>query len=311
MPGISRLPIGRQSRRNTLDVTVKFALLILALLACFAPADGTAQRGTASGGSSNPTPAAAILSGVDSLSLVYQARRHRFLDSALAQALSPHGGPFWLTRIASRTILRGAPGFRDMSARPPYDRIERELWQRNLNSSPVLDFGSVVRSFAPGATGGRARKPPRARPEDLPLPTETEIGVLTVLWESGPRTGLELYAALDSSLLADLTAETFWEQMHRMANRGFVHERLISPQNTITIAIGPVSFPLEMSRKNRRNRLYAYEPLVDRDELLRYLQARAWLAEHAAANGDGQNQTDRSRIRALLQRLYIGTSAAR
>jgi hypothetical protein len=73
-----------------------------------------------------------------------------------------------------------------------------------------------------------------------------------------------------------------------MAKRGFVHEKLVSPQQLMLIGIGPFAIPIEMSAKNRRNRIYHYEPLVDRETLLTLLQSKQWLASQTGKTGEAK-----------------------
>ncbi|NOZ57287.1 MAG: hypothetical protein GXO73_10935 [Calditrichaeota bacterium] len=179
-----------------------------------------------------------------------------------------------------------------------YDRVAQDLRKRDLDLGNTLDFGAVARQafdlLAP------KKKPRRKRAAELPLPTEEEVTVLNILWTSGPSTSVELYANLDSATLAVTTAENFWRKLHRMAKRGFVYERLVSPQQLMLIGIGPFAVPVEMSAKNRRNRIYRYEPLVDRETLLTLLQSKQWLASQAGKTGEAE------RISRLLVRVLRG-----
>ena len=75
-----------------------------------------------------------------------------------------------------------------------------------------------------------------------------------------------------------MTAEMFWDSLHDMARRGFVSEEIVSPQLTMNFAVGPVLVPVEMSSKNRKNRVYEYQPLIASDDMFSYLLAKNYLA---------------------------------
>ncbi len=153
------------------------------------------------------------------------------------------------------------------------DRVEQNFARRNLGTGPVLDIGALFRPKRPAP-----RPLAKRRASTLPMPTPREAAVLAELWKHGSRTSLDLYASLDSSLLAGVTAETFWRELHRMARRGFVEERIVSPQNLLLVGFGPFAIPVELSAKNRRNRIWLYRPLADRRDLIDYLEARRYLA---------------------------------
>ena len=176
-----------------------------------------------------------------------------------------------------------------------YDRVARDLRKRELGVGKTLDFGAAVRQAFRFFKGNR--KPTTKRPADFPLPTEEEITVLRLLWRKGPSTSVELYASLDSTHLTRTTAERFWSSLHQMVKRGFLCEEIISPQQPMQIGIGPFTFSVEMSAKNRRNRIYRYEPLVDKETILTLLQSRQWLASKAGRKDKAR------RISRLLARV--------
>jgi len=138
---------------------------------------------------------------------------------------------------------------------------------------PVLDLGAVFRRQT-----SRAPAPRKKRVWEIPLPTPQEAAVLAQLWEQGPMTSVDLYTSLPPRALEGLTAEGFWQVLHDMARKGLLEESLITPQNLLMVGLGPFVFPVELSGKNRRNRIWLYKPLVERQELLAYLEAQLYLA---------------------------------
>lgn len=106
------------------------------------------------------------------------------------------------------------------------------------------------------------------------IPSNLQLEVLKTLWENSNATMLELYAALDSSYL--ITAENLNRQLGRMMQLGMVERRIISPQNLFSIITPFKSFQLEMSGKNRRNKLYLYRPTVPKKRILQLLLTKSY-----------------------------------
>lgn len=245
---------------------------------------------------------AETLAGTDSTALEQFRRRQELLDSALSQLLRDFSPEMLTFDVESQ---RSGDPFQldslDLQAKAQalQDYIGEEL--RRYQVDPILDFGKLLRAVA-----DLFRKDGRERPSiaDLPLPSPVEIDVLSLLWQNGTSTNLDLYAGLDSSISANLTAETFWNMLHDMARRGFVSEKLISPQQLLMVGVGPFSTPVEMSAKNRKNRLFEYDPLVQQDEMLAFLEAKNYLARQAdATNGDAgmAMRTERLLMRLLAR----------
>ncbi|MDZ7374637.1 MAG: hypothetical protein ONB23_11800 [candidate division KSB1 bacterium] len=240
----------------------------LVLLTLLAPFSGKAED------ESRDSETVRILSGVDE----YGLRRAslRWTASTLLPAPCRGSQPALPTSIA----IFASPA-RPESLTAPWlrvtDRVERDLTRRALGTPPAFDLGAPFRN-APRI--GRARK---RRVRELPVPSLTQAAVLAQLWERGAMTSLDLYATLDAALLEGLTAETFWQELHWMAAQGLLEERVVSPQNLMLVGLGPVAVPVEMSEKNRRNRIFLYRPLVDREAFVAYLDARRFLASRGSA----------------------------
>lgn len=228
------------------------------------------------------------LVGVDSLSLKYYQRRQQFLEMTLAELDSAGYSDTLQFRVEQKRMFDlGIPdSIRFQNDVRSFDFVGERLKRDQTGTGPILDFGKALQ--AADALIKSKKKKERPRVQDLPLPTLLEMDVLTALWQNGPSTGPALFAQLDSSVLARTTAETFWEALHNMARHGFVSETIVSPQLQMGFAVGPVVVPVELSSKNLKNRVYAYEPLVDAGDMFSYLLAQNYLArsgEIARANG--------------------------
>jgi predicted transcriptional regulator len=244
-----------------------------------------------------------FLSPLDSLTLQHFQRRQAFIDSAIKSYDTTSATAFLKFKFnvdPNSLRLQIPDSIRLLDEVQHHDFVGEKLRQDQVNLGPVLDFGKAIRAANEYAKKDKVKKKPKIK--DLPLPTLLEVDVLGMLWANGPATGPELFAKLDSSILVTMTADMFWQAMHRMAKRGFVSEKIVSPQLAMNFAIGPVAVPVEMSSKNRKNRVYEYEPLVDEDEMFSYLVAKNYLArteEKASANGVG------NRTNTLLTRMVV------
>lgn len=145
----------------------------------------------------------------------------------------------------------------------PYpDRI-----QRHLDHPPTLPLNRVATQGTNFLAELFNRKK-EIKPIRLDyIPSETELAIFSALWESSTATDREIYAALDTTI--HLTAEDMQDILARLAQKGLVKRTLVSPRNELTLPIGTI----EMSGKNRRNRIYEYKALIHSADVLRYLDA--------------------------------------
>ncbi len=105
------------------------------------------------------------------------------------------------------------------------------------------------------------------------IPSKVQIHALSTLWQRGKATQLDLYAELDSTFhmtMADLERE-----LAMLEKKGVIDRKIISPRNELVIGIGPIPLPpVEMSPKNKRNRVYLYSPRLEKEQMSHYLQAQ-------------------------------------
>ncbi|MDZ7316114.1 MAG: hypothetical protein ONB24_08330 [candidate division KSB1 bacterium] len=179
-------------------------------------------------------------------------------------------------------------------ARPgPYDPVEREIARRNLGEASLPDPTQAAAAAANMLQPQKNDQEKRVRLDFIP--TRAELAVLQSLWEKPNRNDVEIYASLDSTVR--ITAEDLQGILAKLTAKGLLKRRLISPHNELTLPFGAA---VEMSAQNRRNPLYRYEAGVDRQEVIRFLNAVLYELEYG---GKGANKDRLREIAALKERL--------
>ncbi len=247
---------------------MKFKYIILATTLIFPVNDLLAQKAK----KKTNAPIGEVLAKRDSMSQEYYRRQQEFLaftlevimEDSLAMLnfdLESENDAFQMNMADSLQALSQAL----------HDYVGDELRKRDLGAEiPVVDFGKIIQSVT--KLFKSKRKVPQIK--NMPLPTPLELEIMTVLWEEKRATGPDLYASIDTTMLKHVTAEMFWRELRSMAKKGFVSEKMVSPQHIFTV----LGFPIEVSGKNRRNRVYQYQTLVDEEDLMAYIGARHYLA---------------------------------
>ncbi len=103
------------------------------------------------------------------------------------------------------------------------------------------------------------------------IPTRAELDVLEVLWAKEEVQDTTIYTCLDTTM--NITMLDLNKLLEGMARKGFVSRKIVSPRNEFNV-FGNL---IEMSPKNRRNRVYEYHTLVDRDLMRTFIDANAFL----------------------------------
>ncbi|MBN1895010.1 hypothetical protein JW906_10965 [bacterium] len=133
-----------------------------------------------------------------------------------------------------------------------------------IRNKTVPGMIQASRNPAPG------RKEKETAPRFDFIPTLSQVQALCLLGEQDGATGPELYSQTGTGAC---TLETWEREMEILLEKGFVRRKLVSPRNELTL----FGFPVELSSKNRRNRIYRYEPAVTRGDILTYLNSRRFL----------------------------------
>jgi len=181
----------------------------------------------------------------------------------------------------------------------PVDLIDGDIQRRYHDVRATIPLTAAIESLVRSL-----KKSSRKRDvQDLPLPTDMEIDVLKVLWVKGNATPGEIYAQLDTSNM--IFAEQLQNVMEKMVGRGFLDRKKISPSHEFTL-FGFAK--IELSSKNRKNKVYLYWPIITREKLFTYLDAKRYLAL-VAARGDNdydirKNDYTRNYQKYLEKKLY-------
>jgi len=103
------------------------------------------------------------------------------------------------------------------------------------------------------------------------IPTRAELDILEILWAKEDVQDTTIYSCLDTVM--NITMMDLNQLLERMTQKGFVSRKIVSPRNEFN-AFGVL---IEMSPQNRRNRVYEYKTLVDRDLMRSFIDANAFL----------------------------------
>lgn len=103
------------------------------------------------------------------------------------------------------------------------------------------------------------------------IPTRSELDILEILWAKEDVQDTTIYSCLDTVM--NITMMDLNQLLERMTQKGFVSRKIVSPRNEFN-AFGVL---IEMSPQNRRNRVYEYKTLVDRDLMRSFIDANAFL----------------------------------
>ncbi len=143
----------------------------------------------------------------------------------------------------------------------------REMARRRQTYGKPVPLTDVGRALAQKLQG--KAKPPTPRMRFIP--TMAELDVLLAVWPHESITDQDVYRRLDASV--HLTAEDVLKILKGLESKGVLSSELVSPRNEFTIATPLGSAGLEMSAQNRRNRIFRYKSLIDRQHMIRFLNA--------------------------------------
>ncbi|MFQ5824205.1 MAG: hypothetical protein ACE5JB_09140 [bacterium] len=178
------------------------------------------------------------------------------------------------------------------------DPIGQDLLRKNRDVAPVILISPLLSQGIKSLI--KKLNPPNKKllGSDFPIPKDIEIDILKILWTYSAATPSDIYAQMDSSW--PVTSEDLHKILGEMVERGFVARKKISPSNEFNI-FGIAR--IEMSSKNRKNKDYVYWPLIPKEKLITYLEARRFLvltySERRSTNGEKSNLQ-----KTLEQKLY-------
>ena len=152
------------------------------------------------------------------------------------------------------------------------DRVADEMYKRNFGGPQPLSLTDLIAAGAALLTNGIiGDKKKDKKPKLTFIPTESELNVLNIVWNEEKTTQLEIYSVLDTS--NTLTASQLDRVLERMVKKRLLKRKQISPRDDFTVLTPLGSFAFEKNSMNRLNRVYLYEPFIDREEMMRFLIA--------------------------------------
>ena len=166
----------------------------------------------------------------------------------------------------------------DFTIRPDHFRTPDEITNWDALNKPAerADY-EVTREYFPPLVPLTPLEVPDQEQQimnyirDYELPSRQEMDILEILWLKEEVMDTTIYSCLDHTLnitMSDLNA--LLERMHR---KGIVHRKQVSPRNEFN-AFGIL---IEMSMKNRRNKVFTYRSNVKKDLMQTFIDANAYL----------------------------------
>ncbi len=133
-----------------------------------------------------------------------------------------------------------------------------------------------------------------------------EAKAFSYLFNNNQGTQLDIYSNYDFT--DSITASQLNAKLDKLVNTGFLSRKKISPQLLFRISAVFIQIPIEMSQKNRDNPVYEYKPLVNKQNLITYLEAKLFrLKEKLKKSETGTSQLEQD-IKSLQESLQILTN---
>ncbi len=208
----------------------------------------------------------------------FSLRKEQFITAAvngLTDTTSQGSLFFKLAKERRLPFVLDSEGLQGLDPGPGGDPIGDELRRRQADVSPTIPLNQAIESLVQSL-----RKTDKKRSdENLAIPTDMEIDILKVLWVEGGATASEIYSKLDTGTV--IFAEELQDVLANMVDRGFLDRKQLSPANEFSL-FGIAK--IELSSKNRKNKVYLYWPIVTREKLFTYLDAQRYMALVSAQN---------------------------
>ncbi len=203
-------------------------------------------------------------------------------------AYTPSGTP--QPTLPSLAPLRGNAGaFPDRGA---------AAMSPNAGTGPLFDVNSLL-------VQGLSKLAERIHaPEEAPvrlktIPSVVAMAALCAIWEKGIPTESEIYSALPGEI--PITAEGLHAVLAQMTAEGILVREIISPRFEFSFMTPIGAVPVEMSAKNRRNRVYRYASRIAAGEMMRFLQAASYQCLERAPEDTVSQKMINDHIQRLLQ----------
>lgn len=209
-----------------------------------------------------------VLTGNTPQEKIYTVRKKEFIDNATEDFTDTSFSDLTFTFNSDKHLplyldkegLKGLAPFKDSVQ----DQIQRDTGiPQTVSLTDAIQ--SLVQSY---------QKKQSQEVKDLTVPTDTEIDVLKILWVEESATASEIYAKLDSSA-SSIHSEELQDVLNQMVTKGFLDREKISPSHEFNL-FGFAQ--IELSSKNRKNKVYLYWPIVTKEKLFTYLDAQRYMA---------------------------------
>jgi len=257
-----------------------FLISVLLLLSFVVTASGVAQTDDGSQVQDKPKKREKtkdILSKNTDAEREFSLRKQQFVDSAVSSLTDTtrSGSLFFeLAKEQRLPFVLDSKGLQGLHLGPP-DAIGDELRRRQADVPPTIPLNQAIQSLVRNLRKSK----PKPADSNLPVPTDMEVDILKVLWVDGSATASEIYAKLDTNTV--IFSEELQEVLKKMVDRGFLDRKQLSPANEFGL-FGLAK--IELSSKNRKNKVFLYWPIVTRQKLFTYLDAQRYMALVSAQN---------------------------
>lgn len=214
-----------------------------------------------------------ILTGNTPEQKMYLLRKFDFVNATITQIISSDSFEsvlYFEAKPPSVTFSLTAEELHKISRRN-IDYIGEELRRRFIDVPPTIPL------FAAFFHGNRQLLQKTKLSQQFPIPTDVEIDILKVLWLHPGSSSSEVYAQLDT--LRHITSEDLQTILAGMNQRGLLARKKISRSNEFSL-FGIAE--IELSPKNRKNKLYVYWPVVTKEKLITYLDSKRYLTDASA-----------------------------
>lgn len=147
-------------------------------------------------------------------------------------------------------------------------------------------------------------------PKEIPLQTDyifdkIEAKAFSFLFKQNKGTQIDMYKEYDFS--DTITASEFEARLDKLVKMGYLSRKKISPQLLFTISALFIQIPIEMSKQNRKNPVYEYQPLINKENLITYLQAKLFQLKKHLSEGKTDTLQIKKKISSLQESLLILT----
>jgi hypothetical protein len=177
------------------------------------------------------------------------------------------------------------------------DRVADDIRQRNLGGQPPISLTNLIAAGVALLTKGLIGDKLEKKAKLTFIPSKSELDVLNFVWAKEKATQLDIYSSLDTS--NTLSAVELDDVLERMVSKRLLKREIISPQCLMKIPLPIGTFFVEEKLQNMLNRIYLYESIVDREEMMRFLNAVLYQVQ-SGSEISFTNVTDSTALRKSL-----------